>query len=172
MKALKIAASVVALFLSVTVGCSQTEKPVASIDAAASPYRLTTEPSDPKGVKAARASAKNDEEVNLVGRIGGDVDPWVAGQAAFMLVDSALKPCNENDDDGCTTPWDYCCDTDVLPASKAMVKVVDASGKTVAVDAKKLLGVKELQTVVVRGRAKRDDAGNLTVLASGIFVRN
>ncbi len=55
MKAFKIAASVVALFLSVTVGCSQAEKPVASTDAAASPYRLTTEPSDPKGVKAARA---------------------------------------------------------------------------------------------------------------------
>ncbi len=108
---------------------------------------------------------------------------WSAGSAGtltrgsqdklrFMLVDSALKPCNENDDDGCTTPWDYCCDTDVLPASKAMVKVVDASGKTVAVDAKKLLGVKELQTVVVRGRARRDDAGNLTVFASGVFVRN
>lgn len=172
MKVFHTVASVVALFLSVAAGCSQAEKPVASTDAAASPYRLKAEPASPRGVKAARADAKNDEEVTLVGRIGGDVDPWVEGQAAFMLVDTALKPCNENADDGCTTPWDYCCDTDVLPASKAMVKVVDATGKTVAVDARKLLGVKELKTVVVRGRAKRDDAGNLTVLAGGVFVRN
>ncbi len=53
-----------------------------------------------------------------------------------------------------------------------MVKVVDDGGKTVATDARKLLGLKELQTVVVRGRAKRDEAGNVTVLADGIFVRN
>ena len=172
MKIFPIVASAFALSLSIAAGCSQSEKPAATTEAVASPYRLTAEPNSPRGVKAARADAKNDEEVTLVGRIGGDVDPWVEGQAAFMLVDTALKPCNENDDDGCKTPWDYCCDTDVLPASKAMVKVVDASGKTVAVDARKLLDVKELQTVVVRGRAKRDEAGNLTVLASGVFVRN
>jgi hypothetical protein len=33
------------------------------------------------------------------------------------------------------------------------------------------LGAKELSTVVVKGKAKRDDAGNLTVLASGVYVR-
>jgi hypothetical protein len=60
---------------------------------------------------------------------------------------------------------------DNLPANKAMVKVVDASGKPVAMDARKLLGLKELQTVVVRGQAQRDEAGNLTVLADGLFVR-
>ncbi len=52
------------------------------------------------------------------------------------------------------------------------MKVVDASGKTVATDARKLLGLKELQTVVVHGRAKRDEAGNLTVLTESLFVRN
>jgi hypothetical protein len=109
--------------------------------------------------------------LTLVGRIGGDVNPWIEGQAAFLVVDSALKPCNEKDDDGCKTPWDYCCDVNDLPAHRAMVKVVDASGKTVATDAKKLLGIKELQTVVIHGRAKRDEAGNLTVLADGVFVR-
>ena len=31
--------------------------------------------------------------------------------------------------------------------------------------------LQELQTVVVQGRAKRDDKGNLTILATGIFVR-
>ena len=49
------------------------------------------------------------------------------------------------------------------------MKIVDASGKPVATDARKLLGVKELQTVVVRGTAKRDEAGNLTVLGEWHF---
>ena len=52
-----------------------------------------------------------------------------------------------------------------------MVKFVDENGKSVETDARELLGVKELQTVVVTGKAQRDDAGNLTVLASGLFVR-
>jgi hypothetical protein len=39
------------------------------------------------------------------------------------------------------------------------------------VDARELLGVKELQTVVVKGKAKRDEQGNLTVLASGVYPR-
>lgn len=135
-------------------------------------YRLTEEPADAMGVKEARDAIKDEQEVTLVGRIGGDVDPWVEGQAAFLIVDSELKPCNEQDDDGCATPWDYCCDMDLLPERKAMIKVVDKAGKTIATDARKLLNVKESQTVVVHGHAKRDDAGNLTVLADGVFVRN
>lgn len=38
-------------------------------------------------------------------------------------------------------------------------------------DAKQLLDVKELSAVVVRGKAQRDDAGNLTVLARGVYVK-
>ena len=39
-------------------------------------------------------------------------------------------------------------------------------------DARELLHVKELFTVVVQGTTQRDDAGNLTVLASGVYVKN
>ena len=53
-----------------------------------------------------------------------------------------------------------------------MVKVVDENGQLVKADAKTLLRVKELSTIVVPGVAKRDDAGNLTVLATRVFVRN
>jgi len=52
-----------------------------------------------------------------------------------------------------------------------LVKVVDEKGELVKAGAKKLLGVEELSTVVVRGKAKRDDKGNLTVMATGIFVK-
>lgn len=159
---------------SIFAGCGMSP----SIDNTAAPsaegaaYRLASEPAGAKGVKDVRADAKDEDEVTVVGRIGGDSNPWIEGQAAFLVVDASLKPCNEQADDACETPWDYCCDTDSLAQNKAMVKVVDPSGKPLAVDARKLLGLKELQTVVVRGRAKRDEAGNLTVLADGIFVRN
>ncbi len=38
-------------------------------------------------------------------------------------------------------------------------------------DARELLKVTELATVVVKGKAQRDDAGNLTILASGVYVK-
>lgn len=41
----------------------------------------------------------------------------------------------------------------------------------VKVDARELLKVKELATVVVEGKARRDDANNLTVLATNIHVK-
>jgi hypothetical protein len=154
-------------------GCGTSPPPTTSTiapSAEGSAYRLASEPADAKGVKQARADAKDAEEVTIVGRIGGDPNPWVEGQAAFVLMDSSLKPCDAAE--GCATPWDCCCDPNLSPETKAMVKVVDASGKTVATDAKTLLGVMELATVVVHGRAKRDEAGNLTVLADGVFVRN
>ncbi|MDX1946979.1 MAG: hypothetical protein SFU86_16370 [Pirellulaceae bacterium] len=153
-------------------GCGTPAAPPASAGPSAEgqAFLLATEPAAAKGVKEARASAKDADEVTLVGRIGGDAKPWIEGQAAFLVVDSALKPCGA--DEGCPTPWDYCCDADQLPNNKAIVKFVDGSGKTVATDARQLLGLKELQTVVVHGRAQRDEAGNLTVLADGVFVRN
>jgi hypothetical protein len=53
-----------------------------------------------------------------------------------------------------------------------LVKVVDENGSLVKADARELLHVKELSTVVVKGKALRDDAGNLTILASGVYVKS
>jgi hypothetical protein len=111
------------------------------------------------------------DDIVVTGRIGGAVDPWVEGRAAFSIVDQTLVPCSERSGDSCKTPWDYCCDTDRLPQSLATIKFVDDQGKTISTDARKLLGIKELQTVVVKGKAKRDEAGNLTVLATGLFAK-
>ena len=48
--------------------------------------------------------------------------------------------------------------------------VYDDDGKVVKKDARELLGVKELDTVVIQGKAKRDKAGNVTILASKLYV--
>ena len=52
------------------------------------------------------------------------------------------------------------------------MKLVDEQGQIVKGNARSLLPVKELSTVVVRGKARRDEAGNLTVEATGVHVRS
>jgi hypothetical protein len=133
-------------------------------------YLLTSEPEGALGVREIKQNAQDGDEIVVVGRIGGEKNPWVEGLAAFNLVETELQPCNEIPGDNCPTPWDYCCEPD-LADYRVLVQVVDQQGKTVPNDARELLGVKELQTLVVRGAAKKDDAGNVTVLAKGIFVR-
>ena len=53
------------------------------------------EPADAKSVVDVRKAAKDGDEVTIIGRIGGDVDPWVKGRAAFLIVDHSLEPCSE-----------------------------------------------------------------------------
>lgn len=146
-------------------------KPAPAESAATTEILLTSEPAGAEEVIKARESAKNDEEVVVVGRIGGSENPWVDGRAVFSIVDNSLKACSDIPGDDCPKPWDYCCETDKLPTAMALIKVVDEEGSLIKEDARKLLNLKELQTVVVKGKAKRDDTGNLTVFADGIFVR-
>lgn len=169
--------SVIAALLGslILAGCGTSSPPTASdagsSAAAGARYVLAAEPAAAKPVIEVRQQAQDGDEVTITGRIGGDVDPWVKGRAAFVIVDPTLVPCSEKEGDSCPTPWDYCCDTDRLAEAKATIKFVDDKGQTVATDARELLGVKELQRVTVRGQAKRDEAGNLTVLATGIYVK-
>ncbi len=136
-----------------------------------SQYRLTSEPGGAEDVVKVRDKAKDADEIVVVGRIGGSENPWIEGRAAFSIVDRSLRACSDIPGDTCPQPWDYCCETDKLAASTALVKIVDSDGNLVKADARDLLEVKELATVVVKGTAKRDDAGNLTILASGLFVK-
>jgi hypothetical protein len=156
------------------IGCGQPggapTAPSTSATASVAPDVLLNEqPADAKPVADVREAAEDGVEVTILGRIGGSQNPWVDGRAAFTIVDPKVEYCQPGE--GCPTPWDYCCKTDELPANRAMIKVVDKAGETFEQDARQLLGVKELQTVIVKGKAKRDDAGNLTVLAEHVFVQ-
>lgn len=160
--------------LVLAFGCSQqeTDELVPSPEPVdGGQYLLSEEPRDANDVIAVRESAQDDEAVVVVGRIGGSRDPWVEGRAAFSIVDLSLKACSDIEGDTCKMPWDYCCQTDLLPDATVLVKVVDESGELIGTDSRELLSVKELDTVVVNGKAKRDDAGNLTVLASKLYVK-
>jgi hypothetical protein len=134
-------------------------------------YLLEAEPAEAKGVLVVRKEAADGDEVIVVGRIGGRKRPFVEGRASFTIVDPRLKSCQETEDDACPTPWDYCCTPPKeLAEASATFKFVNAEGQTLASDSRQLLGVKELQTVIVRGKAKRSE-GNLVVEAERVFVR-
>lgn len=152
------------------IGCNADETPPAA--ASSTPdttYIASSEPAGAVPVGDARKSAEDADEVVLVGRIGGSANPFIEGVAAFTIVDPKVPHCSA--EEGCPTPWDYCCEQNQVQENIAMVKVTDDQGKPVAKDARQLLGVKELNLVVVHGKAQRDPEGNLAVLADQVFVK-
>ena len=132
-------------------------------------FLLEKAPTRAAEVAATRKDAKDGQEVVVVGRVGGRKSPWVKNAAAFSIVDRSLKACSERPGDTCPTPWDFCCEAD-LPKSTLLVLVQDADGKLIKKDARELLGLKELDTVFVQGKAKRDKTGNVTLVADKFFV--
>lgn len=149
-----------------TISSSLAAAPAPTVD---KNYLLEEEPEDAADVIATRKDSKDQQEIVVVGRIGGRENPWVKGMAAFSIVDRTLTPCNEIEGDTCKTPWDYCCESNLSKAT-LLVMVTDKNGKVVKKDARQLLGVKELDTVTLVGKVKRDKAGNVSVLASKLYV--
>ncbi|MCP3695764.1 MAG: hypothetical protein GY917_26435 [Planctomycetaceae bacterium] len=155
------------LLLATLVGCGNGTSSSPTIDG--SKYQLSSEPTGAIQVLELRSKAANDDAVVVVGRIGG-AQPWVEGLSAFTLVDSSLPACNEIEGDDCRTPWDYCCEPN-LGTKQTLIKVVNQEGQPLEVGAQELLKLKELQTVVVQGKVKLDSSGNMSILASGIYIR-
>ena len=168
---MKLMSVLLVLTLVATIGCGGSEELQNANGGSpeSSPYMASSEPENAIPVGQARESAEDDQSVTLVGRIGGSSKPFVDGLAAFTIVDPKVPYCSP--DEGCPTPWDYCCTQDQVKGNIATVKIVDESGNPIEDDARKLLGAKELSTVVVQGTAKRDSEGNLTIAASKVFVR-
>ena len=165
------------LGLLIVAGCQQStdqstnDKPVGN-GSVETTYLLPDEPAGAKNVLEVKQAAKDGDDVLIVGRIGGGKKPFLEGLAGFTIVDPSLKACTDIPGDTCPTPWDYCCeDKAELNRGSVLVKFVDNEGKTLKKDARDMLGLEPLRTVVVRGKAKRDGDGNLTVLASAVHVR-
>ena len=161
--------------IALAIGCGGSEDATSlpgdatSDSGANSQYVADSEPAGAIPVGEARKNVKDEESVTLVGIVGGSAKPFVDGLAAFTIVDPKVPYCAA--DEGCPTPWDYCCTTDQVKDNIATVKVVDDAGSPVGSDARSLLNVEELSTVVVQGKAQRDEQGNLSVLASKVYVR-
>ncbi len=100
--------------LSTFLGCSQDTPPATQATSSSAPdidgsvYLLESEPADAGDVIKVREDAKDQDDVVIVGRIGGSANPWVDGRAAFSIVDASLESCLECGSMDCPKPWDYC----------------------------------------------------------------
>ena len=145
-------------------GCAKSDSPSAAVDPR---YLLPSEPATSMGVVDFKEQAKAGETVSVIGRVGGGIKPWIEGRAAFLLVDTGAPL--PNPDAKCGPECAHCAQE--LASATTVVKFVDEQGKTIAIDSRQLLGLKEEETVVVKGVAKRDDEGNVALMASGIFIK-
>jgi hypothetical protein len=123
-------------------------------------------------VTAARADAKPGEAVVVSGFVGGRVEPFVDGRAAFVLADAEKLTACGGPEDTCETPWDCCCDPpELIAASVASFQVVGDDGAVLREGIRGLGGIKELSNVVVAGTvAEGSGPGALVVNATGIYV--
>jgi hypothetical protein len=120
--------------------------------------------------------------VVLVGQIGGMPNvwsdthpdfPWYAGQSSFFLVDQkvAAQFASHAKKHGGNHSCAFCQSLAAKNAhAAAVVNLVDERGKILRVDSRELLGLKENQTVVVRGTAKLLGGRLLVIDATGIHV--
>jgi hypothetical protein len=158
------------------LGCGGDQQPNDAVssdtrsEAPASEYLVTTEPADFVPVGQAMESTEDGQQIAMVGVVGGSSKPFVDGIAAFTIVDPKVPYCAA--DEGCPTPWDYCCTMDQVKGNIATIKVVDEAGDAVATDARQLLGIEELSEVVVVGTVQRDQQGNLSLAARKVFKRS
>lgn len=117
-------------------------------------------------IAAAVKSAKAGEKIVIKGVIGGRKKAFVEDRAMFVAIDASMDACSE--DEGCPTPWDFCCDTpETIAANTLTVQVVDAAGAPLATSLKGSNGLKELDTVIVVGKVRSAD-GSVVVDAEQI----
>ncbi len=161
------------MLTAMLTGCGENDKPA---DVASGPSEagqamlLANEPANAMSVREVFESQQQEGKVVVVGRIGGSRNPWVDGLSAFTFTDLSLTACSEIEGDKCKTPWDFCCDPD-LKSNTLLVQMVSPDGELLEGDARQLLGVTELDTVVVEAELSRDDAGLVTLSARKLFIR-
>jgi hypothetical protein len=149
-------------------------KPAAAGTAALPAGLVTRGAVEGPGVGAAKATAKVGQPITVVGRIGGSENPYVAGRAVFTIVDPSLKSCADaGDDDHCTTPWDYCCESrESLKKNVATIEIAGADGRPLPIAVRGIEGLDPLATIAVTGTVtEANDAGLLVIRATRIAVK-
>jgi len=160
-RALALVAAVSILSLA---ACSESSPSASSPPAAGAAWLLDSEPAGARSVAEAKASAAEGDRVVLRGRIGGRPQPVSGESPVFTVMDLALPYCGQETDDGCPTPWDYCCEpSEAIAASSATVQVAGAADGAVAEN------LAPLDEVVVVGTVgPRPSESVLTVRAEGV----
>jgi hypothetical protein len=131
----------------------------------------------------AAADRPESMDVAIVGVLGGVPNPmdqtvaefpFAKGQAMFFLADpEAVAELEEHGHQH--APGEECvfCEAHAADAQEliAAVNFEDENGKPIKIDSRELFELKEHEVVVVRGTARLDSSGILTVDATGLYVR-
>ncbi|MFT5731685.1 MAG: hypothetical protein ACJAZN_000820 [Planctomycetota bacterium] len=134
--------------------------------ASAAAYWSDTPIMGAREIRVARDGVKDGEAVVLRGTLQefGEL-------STFRLVDDALKDCSETHDDGCTTPWDYCC-ADPVEVQQWTVNVEFLEeGLPGDWSLKGKHGLDRLSEVIVAGTFRKDEAGNLRLEADRMSLQ-
>jgi hypothetical protein len=128
---------------------------------------LAALPENAMDVAAAKPTVAEGDAITLRGRIGGNRAPMTGESGIFLMMDPSLSPCPP--DEGCPTPWDYCCETpDSKLANNATIQLVGADGNALAADFA-ALGLEPMDEVVVVGTVgPRPNTDVLIVRATGV----
>ena len=162
---MKLPFALVCLSFAVAAGCGggDAPKPVAPAAAATelAKLALTAKPAGAVSVLDARKAGAADSRA-----VTGRIARVVPGFAVFTLMDTSLPYCGEkNKEDGCKTPWDYCCESATIRAANSLlIEVRDAKGKPIAGS---LDNLRLLDAVTVVGKLTKDEHGNQVLLATG-----
>ena len=117
MKRTILFAVVIVAAAGIIAGCTQTAPDQTTgkgldpklSDEAKAKYLLASEPAAAKGVIDMKNTAKDGEDIVVIGRIGGDKAPFTQGRASFLIADTSFIACNEKEEpDNSDTPWDFC----------------------------------------------------------------
>lgn len=160
-------AMLAALFCCAGCNCSSSG---VDVSAQRSRLLLSEEPPEALGVLDLQESLTSEEQnVVVVGRIGGGQPVFEPHHALFTIVDPSTAPSHHHED-GCEENCPFCSKA-AEEHTVAYVHCVDNNGEMLRVAANQLLGIKAGQTVVILGRARADEAGNLIIRAAGVYVR-
>ena len=151
-------------------GCGD-DAPTAGPGAAVVPagWRLAAALEGAVDVAVAKTTAKEGDTITLRGKIGGRMEPLTESSGLIVLMDPKVPSCADNPDDGCSTPWDYCCETsETISANAVTVQVRDSGGDPVALPEGVFSGLDEL--VVVGTVAPRANDDTLVLHATGVYL--
>lgn len=165
------------LLLAGAVGCgtqvaTETNQQRQMSEIEKSKYILSEEPDGAVGVIIAREDFQDQDEIVLVGRIGGQKNPWIKGLSAFTVIDAAMAVvANGEESGGAEVCLEDCC-ASLRADCTTLVKIVDEQGMPLEIDARDLLDAKENDMVVVKGTIHRNQKqGIFNVAATGVYVR-
>lgn len=162
--------SPVVLMVVASVGCGPSVDP--EIAALQSELLLTSRPAGGVGIEDAKAAvAESPGDIVLNGQVtSGEFAYWEPDAAIFAVWD-VLEDDGHGGEGHDPSNCPFCKRRLAkYMERRAMVKVVDSAGEVIPIEARKLLGIKENQRVVIQGNASIDKAGNLVLSANGVYV--